>query len=129
MIPLLAARPRFPGSLVIKCCLLIFLAAFALDLPAQQDDTNRPRLSHQSQPIPQSGVSIRQPDDVEPSAKASGTPIGDGLVLPSVGHVWATDNFDGVRQLVQLKYVPTETDRHVRSNLLKTNMAPFIYKT
>ncbi|QNI34379.1 hypothetical protein H7849_11065 [Alloacidobacterium dinghuense] len=48
--------------------------------------------------------------------------------MPSVGHVWATDNFDGVRQLVQLKYVPTDIDRHAGSNVLKANMAPFIYK-
>jgi hypothetical protein len=44
------------------------------------------------------------------------------------GHVWAKDVFEGVPQLVQLKYVPTNIDNHSGSNVLKTNMAPFIYK-
>ncbi len=133
MISLFAGRPRFSGSLVIKCCLVILIAAFAVGLRAQQDDTNRPHLSHQSHPITQGAVSNESSDTTFSAGEnlpnaVSGTPIGDGLVLPATGHVWATDVFDGTRQLVQMKFLPTNLDRHVGSNALKTNLAPFIYK-
>lgn len=131
MISLLAERPRFSGPLVTKCCLVIFTAAPAFCLQAQQDDANRPRLSHQSQPITQSAIS-NESSDAASSARESavpGIPIGEGLVLPATGHVWATDVFEGMRQLVQMKYLPTNIDRHAGSNMLKTNLAPFVYKS
>ena len=127
MISVFAGIPRISASLVVKGSLVCFLTVSAFALWAQQDDPNRPRLSHQTQPTDQSDIPLDLPKNVSPEA-GSGTPIGDGLILPSVGHVWARDSFDGRRQLIQLKYVPTEVDRHAGSNILKANMAPFIYK-
>jgi hypothetical protein len=96
-------------------------------LHAQQEDSDRPHLSHQSQPIPQTDPLIEPEVGLSTNA-VPGTPIGEGLVLPSRGHVWARDRFNGQPQLFQLKFVPTEIDRHSGSNLLKANLAPFIYK-
>ncbi len=134
MISFVAGHPRFSASLVIKGCLVISVAVSAFGLWAQQDDASRPHLSHQSQPIPQNAIS-NEASDTAPGAREDyspaaglGTPIGKGLVLPSIGHVWALDSFDGVQQLVQMKYVPTNLDRHTGSILLKTQAAPFIYK-
>jgi hypothetical protein len=133
MISIFAVFPRFSGSLFIKGCLAGFVTVSAIGLWAQQDDPNRPRISHQSQPIAQDATSNEPLDAVSSTredspAVAAGTQIGDGLVLPSTGHVWAVDTFGGVRQLVQMKYVPTDIDRHAGSNMLKTNLAPFVYK-
>ncbi|WP_158751993.1 hypothetical protein [Acidobacterium sp. S8] len=113
--------------------LIVIVAAFASRLFAQQTDVTRPRLSHQSQPISQSAISNEatasadsDPEDI--SAKASGIVLKNGLTLPTTGHVWAADVFEGKSQLIQLKYVPTDIDKHAGSNLLKANMAPFVYK-
>jgi hypothetical protein len=111
----------------VKFCLVGFLAVSAFGLSAQQGDPNRPHLSHQTQPFDQSDTPIDLSKTVSTDA-TPGTPIGDGLVLPPVSHVWARDSFDGNRQLVQMKYVPTEIDRHAGSNILKANMAPFVFK-
>jgi hypothetical protein len=127
MISVFAEIPRLSASLVVKGCLVCFLTLSAFVVRAQQDNPDRPHLSHQTQPIDQSESPIDLSKTLS-AAAASGTPIGDGLVLPSVGHVWARDSFGGQPQLVQMKYVPTEIDRHAASNILKANMAPFIYK-
>ena len=90
MISVFAGIPRFSGSLAVKGCLAGFLAVSASGLWAQQDHLT----------------------DAVSRETSSGTPIGNGLVLPSVGgRVWARDNFDGGQKLVQLKYLPTELDR------------------
>jgi hypothetical protein len=96
-------------------------------LSAQQVDTDRPRLSHQTEPIPQSDPII-DTTKVEAGGTVTGTPIGDGLVLSAIGHVWARDVIDGRPQLVQLKFVPTDIDRHAASNTLKASIVPFVYK-
>jgi hypothetical protein len=101
------------------------LSAFVLH--AQQDDSDRPRLSHQSQPIPQTDPLI-EPSGVISANAVPGTPIGEGLVLSPRGHVWVRDNFNGQPQLLQLRFVPTEIDRHAVSNTLQGNLEPFIYK-
>jgi hypothetical protein len=130
----LFARCRIPlGSFLEKSWLIVLIAAFGFRLQAQQTDADRPHLSHQSQPISQSAISNESPDTVASnqgdfSATTSGAVIENGLVLPATGHVWATDVFEGQRQLVQMKYVPTDLDRHAGSNILKANMAPFVYK-
>ena len=125
MISVLAGIPRSSAALALKGCLLGLLMFFSFALWAQ-NDPDRPHLSHQTQPIDQGEYPIDPPITI--SAAGSETPIGDGLVLPSVGHVWARDSFGGRPQLVQMKYVPTEVDRHAASNILKANMAPFVYK-
>ena len=103
------------------------VALSSVGIRAQQEDQGRPHLSHRSEPITQDDPPIGR--QATPSAVLpTGMPIGDGLVLPAVGHVWARDSFGGQPQLVQIKYVPTEVDRHAASNILKSNMAPFIYK-
>jgi hypothetical protein len=127
MISVHAGIPRISSSAVLNGCLVGLFALSSFALRAQQDDSDRPRLSHRTAPIVQNDPPIDVPKT--PSADtASGTPIGDGLVLSDVEHVWARDSFDGRPQLVQIKYVPTEVDRHAASNILKANMAPFIYK-
>jgi hypothetical protein len=113
--------------LVAKSFLVALLTLSTAGLCAQQDDPDRPRLSHQSQPIPQTDPPI-DPLGGVPANAPPRTPIGEGLVLMSFGHVWARDTFDGKPQLVQLRFLPTKIDQHVGSNLLKTNLAPFVYK-
>jgi hypothetical protein len=111
---------------VAKSLLVAFFALFAFGLNAQ-DDPDRPRLRHQSQPISQADL----PTDLlgGPSANATpATPIGEGLVLWSSGHVWARDTFDRQPQLVQLRFLPTKINQHTGSNFLKANLAPFVYK-
>ena len=116
------------SSVLVATSLLVALPALSTPgLCAQQDDPDRPRISHQSNPIPQTDPPI-DPLGGFPANVPPKTPIGEGLVLLSFGHVWARDIFDGQPQLVQLKFVPTEIDRHAVSNLLKANMAPFVYK-
>jgi hypothetical protein len=125
MISLFATVPRLSASLALKCYLVGSLALFACGAWAQQDDPDRPHLSHQTQPIPQHDPPI----DTEALADAvPGTPIGDGLALPSFGHVWVRDDFEGRPQLVQLKYVPTDVNRHACSNFVKAELAPFVYR-
>ncbi len=120
-------RTSRSSVLVAKSLLLALLTLSAFGLCAQQDDPDRPRLSHQSQPIPQTDPRIDQLGGVPANAPPR-TPIGEGLVLMSFGHVWARDIFNGQPQLVQLKFLPTKIDQHVGSNLLKANLAPFVYK-
>lgn len=117
---------RFSAPLV-KGSIVGFLALSSLGLRAQQDGSDRPHLSHRTSPIVQSDPSI-DPPETQSAADAPGTPIGDGLVLPDVGHVWVRDSLDGRPHLVQLKYVSTQVDTHAASNMVKANMAPFIYK-
>ena len=124
MISRLAGIPRL-SALVVRGCLVGFLTLSSIELRAQQDDPDRPHLKRQTQPIDHDDTPA-----VLPEATANAVPreIGEGLILPAVGHVWARDKFDGQPQLIQLKYVPTELDRHTASNILKTEMAPFVYK-
>jgi hypothetical protein len=130
MISRLAGIPHPSASLVAKGCLVAFVMLSAPGLWAQQDDTDRPHLSHQTKPIPQTPLedpSINSLTAV-PVHTIPGTPIGDGLELPSHGSVWARESFEGRPQLVQLKFVPTDVNTHAASNFLKSQMAPFIYK-
>ena len=115
------------ASLVAKGGLIGFVALFPIGLLSQQDDSDRPHLSRQTSPIVQNDPVIDSPMSLSTDS-ALGTPIGDGLMLPALGHVWARDSFGGRSRLVQLKYVPTEVDRHTASNVLKANIAPFVYK-
>lgn len=124
------------GSLTAKSLLLILIAAIGIKAFSQSATNNtpnaadRPRLTHQSQPVVQSSVAD-EPATIpvnSGSIATAGFEIGKGLILPSNGHFWATDNFGGVPQLVQLKYVSTDLDRHAGSNVLKSNLAPFMYK-
>lgn len=122
-------NPRLSGSLAVKGCLVCLLTFSAFGLWAQQIDPDRPHLSREIRPSPHDDSPVDPPVTVSTEAPPPpGTPIGDGLVLPYVGHVWARDIFDGRPQLVQLKYVPTDLDRHAVSNFVKTELAPFIYK-
>ena len=106
MMSVFAGIPRFSGSLAVKNCLIGYLAVSTFGLWAQQ--------------APMTDAVCRDTTSV--------TSIGDELVLPSVGHVWARDNFGGVQKLVQLKYLPTDLDKQASSNTLKASVAPFIYK-
>jgi hypothetical protein len=127
MISRFAGIPRLFASLAAKSCLVAFAMLSASGIWAQEDDPDRPHISHRTETIPQDDPSIDSPTAVSVHT-IPGTPIGDGLELPSHGHVWARDSFDGHPQLVQLKFVPVEVDTHAASNFLKTQMAPFIYK-
>ena len=113
--------------LVAKVGPIGFLALFPIGLLPKQGDSDRPHLSRRTSPIVQTDPVTDSPMSLS-ADPALGTPIGDGLILPALGHVWARDNFGGQSQLVQLKYVPTEVDRHAASNILKANIAPFVYK-
>lgn len=115
------------SSLIATSLLVALLALSTISLYAQEDDSYRPHLSHESQPIRQADPPIEPHAGLTANA-VSGTPIGEGLVLSPIGHVWARDRFNGQPQLVQLRFVPTEIDRHAGSNVLKANLAPFIYK-
>jgi hypothetical protein len=54
--------------------------------------------------------------------------VAPGLTLPNAGHVWALDKFVGQPQLVQMKYTIVDLNNHAASNVVKTNLAPFVYK-
>jgi hypothetical protein len=130
---LFSRRPLPLGFFLSKPWLIVIVVTFAFRVCAQQMDADRPHLSHQSQPIPQNAISTESTDSADLDREDSpaalrGTAIKNGLVLPAIGHMWATDVFEGTPQLVQLKYVPTNLDRHAGSNVLKANMAPFVYK-
>ncbi len=60
--------------------------------------------------------------------ETSKTEVAPGLALPDAGHVWALDKFAGEPQLIQLKYTLVNVNNNAASNMLKTNLAPFIYK-
>ncbi len=60
--------------------------------------------------------------------ESSKTEVAPGLTLPDAGHVWALDKFAGQPQLVQLKYTTVEVNNHAASNVVKSNLAPFVYK-
>jgi hypothetical protein len=60
--------------------------------------------------------------------ESSKTQVAPGLTLPDAGHVWVLDKFAGQPQLVQLKYTLVETNNHTASNVVKSSLAPFIYK-
>jgi len=113
--------------LMARSLLVVLFALSTSGLCAQGVDPDRPRLSHQLEPIPQTDAPI-DPLGGLPANATPGTPIGEGLVLQSFGHVWARDTFDGLPELVQLRYLPTRIDQHAGSNFLKTNLAPLVYK-
>lgn len=126
MISILPGRVRPIGSLVSAGLLA---ASFTCHLWAQTD-ADRPHIDQPSQPIAQSSLLN---DGATPTSTAllsagSEVEIEGGLTLPSKGHVWAVDTFQGKAQLVQMKYLPTNLDNHAGSNVLKTNLAPFMYK-
>ena len=118
--------PRISAFFFAKVGLVCFFAFFAVGLRAQ-NDPDRPHLSHQNLPMERKDDATEANRTITAN-QASRTAIDDGLALPTVGHVWARDNIEGHLQLVQIKYVHTEVDRHTASNILKENMAPFIYK-
>jgi hypothetical protein len=101
-------------------------ASPALGSAIPQDDTGRPLLKHQPQPMvkPDEPLNV----DVQPSAVWNELTVAPGLTLPNRGYIWALDNFAAKPQLVQLKYVLTDVDRHAASNQAKVQLAPFIYK-
>lgn len=90
-----------PMSRAATSVLVVFLTFSASGVLAQQEDPDRPHISHRTEPIHQDEHSI----DSATAASVHtvpGMPIGDGLELPSHGHVWARENFEGRDQLVQL---------------------------
>ena len=122
---MMVQRDTFQSSILLPLSLLIFFLPIAASVSccAQEEESDRPHLAHEPGP--------NQPYDprMEPVAPAiPETPIGDGLALLSIGHVWARDTFKGQPQLVQLRFLPTEVNQHALSNAVKVNMAPFIYK-
>ena len=127
MISRLIGIPRLSASLAAKSVLVAFVMFSASGISAQQDDPDRPHISHRTEPIPQDEPSLSSPTSV-PIHTIPGIPIGEGLELPSHGHVWAREDFEGRAQLVQLKFVTTEVNSHTASNFLKTQAAPFVYK-
>lgn len=74
------------------------------------------------------GVPNTQADLDVHQVESSQSEVAPGLILPSAGHIWALDKFAGQPQLVQLKYTMVEANNHVASNILKSNLAPFVYK-
>lgn len=110
-----------------KLVLLLFCLSTSLFLIAQ-DDSGRPTLRHQLAPMQSYGVKDSPTDAYVQRLEASKTEVAPGLSLPTAGHVWALDKFGGQPQLVQLKYTVPTNNNHAASNVVKANLAPFIYK-
>jgi hypothetical protein len=93
------------------------------------DDPDRPILTHRSQAADAgrrnedaAGTSFQMP------VQSRGPTVAPGVTLPATGRIWALDTFEGMQELVHMMYIPIITDRHAAENLVKANLAPFIYK-
>ena len=118
---------------ILRCLLWVFFLAIPLAvhpaLMAQSgvDTDARPHLGYHNDTTSDYGL----PEDanaVSTEPKSPGPAVAPGLKLPSVGRLYALDNFAGKPELVHLKYTRVDLNNHSGSNFLKMQAAPFIYK-
>lgn len=127
-------RSRLARLCIMTSCVGILLAscsrlrAQCAGSSASPNTSDRPHLGHQTEKVADYGL----PNDAQTGAPGKPAPVGPlvapGLYLPAHGLLWALDSFAGKQELVRLKYKAVDLNNHARSNFLKTQAAPFVYK-